>query len=72
MKYYVFGKMPLGTGYLHFENGKRVWGRYDDLQYFTADEIDAVLDKIGSEWDWKCYDTERNLYREHKSHWVYI
>ena len=72
MKYYVWGKMPLGAGYLHFENGKRVWGRYDALQYFTADEIDAVLDKIGSEWDWKCYDTERNLYREHKSHWVYI
>lgn len=60
------GKMPLGAGYLHIENGKRVWGRYDDMQLFTEEEIDAVLNKIGPEWNWQCFDTDRNIYREHK------
>ena len=72
MKYFVWGKMPLGAGYLRLENGKRVWGNYFDAQFFTAEEIDAVLNKIGSEWTWKCYDTAHNLYKEHKAHYVYV
>ena len=72
MKYFVWGTMPLGSGYLHFENGKRIWGSYFCAQYFTAEEIDSVLAKIGQEWSWRCYDTAHNLYKQHNAHYVYV
>ena len=72
-KYIVWGKMPLGAGYLRIENGKRHWGSYFDAQFFTADEIDEVLSKIGREWTWKCYVSGTNdIYKQHEAHYIYV
>jgi hypothetical protein len=72
-KYIVWGKMPLGAGYLRIENGKRHWGSYFDAQSFTADEIDEVLSKIGREWAWKCYVAGTNdIYKQHEAHYIYV
>lgn len=72
-KYLVWGKMPLGAGYLRIENGKRHWGDYSDAQVFTADEIDEVLDKIGPEWTWKCYIVgTKEIYKQHKANEPYL
>lgn len=61
--FYVHGKGVL-TGYLHFENGKRVWGEYTRAQWFTKEEIDEVLSQIPSYFMWECFDLNHKLYRE--------
>lgn len=59
--FYVHGRGVL-TGYLHFENGKRVWEEY--AQWFTKEEIDEVLSQIPSYLMWECFDLNHKLYRE--------
>ena len=77
-KYIVWGRMPLGSGYLRIIEGKRVWDQ-GEFQLFTADEIDEVLDKIGPEWTWKCYAINfegkfytNELYKQHKAQYAYV